>query len=380
VDPVFVSRDRELARLEQLFGRAVDGRGQVCFITGEAGFGKTSLMLEFARRAQRAHADVLVAIGDCNAQTGISDPYLPFREILAMLTGDVDERVATGMTTVENANRLQEFLRVSKQVITEVAPDLIGIFIPGAGVAARAGVVIAGDLKRRKLGQGETADQVASPASSPVSPTSVADQSRIFEQLTSVFIELAKKRPLILVLDDLHWIDESSASLLFHLARRIERSRILVIGTYRPEDVAVGRGDGSHPLPQVVSELKSHYGDLLIALGDETRAETRQFVDALIDAAPNRLGDAFRRELHQRTNGHALFATELLQTMRERGDLVQDASGCWIQQPTLDWTTIPARVEGVIEERIRRMRKELQEILTIASVEGETFTVQVVHP
>ena len=96
MDPVFVSRDRELARLEQLFGRAVDGRGQVCFITGEAGFGKTSLMLEFARRAQRAHAEVLVAIGDCNAQTGISDPYLPFREVLAMLTGDVDERVATG--------------------------------------------------------------------------------------------------------------------------------------------------------------------------------------------------------------------------------------------------------------------------------------------
>ena len=255
-----------------------------------------------------------------------------------------------------------------------MAPDLIGIFIPGAGLAAKAGVVIAGDRKRRKLEQSTTTD-LETP---PVSVASVADQGRIFEELTSVFVELAKKRPLILVLDDLHWIDESSASLLFHLARRIERSRILIIGTYRPEDVAVGRGDGGHPLPQVVSELKSHYGDLLIVLGDETRAETRQFIDALIDASPNRLGEAFRRELHQRTNGHALFATELLQTMRERGDLLQDETGCWVQRPTLDWTTIPARVEGVIEERIRRMRKELQEILTIASVEGETFTVQVV--
>jgi tetratricopeptide (TPR) repeat protein len=373
VEPIFVSRDKELARLGQLFSRVLEGRGQTCFVTGEAGFGKTSLTLEFARRAQRNHADLLVAVGDCNAQTGISDPYLPFREILAMLTGDVDERVATGMTTRENANRLQEFLRVSKEVITEVAPDLIGIFVPGAGLATRAGVVIADNRKRRKLEQAAEAE-----AQAARTPATVADQGRIFEQITSVFIELAKQRPLILVLDDLHWIDESSASLLFHLARRIDRSRILIIGTYRPEDIAVGRGDARHPLPQVISELKGHYGDLLIVLGDETRAETREFVDALVDTAPNRLGEPFRRELHLRTNGHPLFATELLQNMRERGDLVQDEAGCWVQRPSLDWKKIPARVEGVIEERIHRMRKELQDILTIASVEGETFTVQVI--
>jgi tetratricopeptide (TPR) repeat protein len=375
VEPVFVSRDRELARLGQLFSRTLEGRGQTCFVTGEAGFGKTSLTLEFARRAQRTHADVLVAVGDCNAQTGISDPYLPFREVLAMLTGDVDERVATGMTTRENANRLQEFLRVSKEVISEVAPDLIGMFVPGAGVATRAGVVIAGNRRRKKL---EAASVEPDADAARTSAVTVADQGRIFEQITSVFIELARKRPLILVLDDLHWIDESSAALLFHLARRIERSRILIVGTYRPEDVAVGRGEARHPLPQVISELKSHYGDLSIVLGDETRAETREFVDALIDCVPNRLDEAFRRELHVRTNGHPLFATELLQNMRERGDLVQDEAGCWVQRPSLDWRKIPARVEGVIEERIHRMRKELQDILTIASVEGETFTVQVI--
>jgi tetratricopeptide (TPR) repeat protein len=375
LEPVFVSRDHELTRLQELCTRALAGRGQVCFVTGEAGFGKTSLTLEFARRAQSAHAELLVAIGDCNAQTGISDPYLPFREVLAMLTGDIDERVATGMTTRENANRLQEFLRVSKEVITQVAPDLIGLFIPGVGLATKAGVVIADQAKRRKLERHAAAVPVETELAAP---GSIADQSRIFEQVTSVFVELAKRRPLILILDDLHWIDESSASLLFHLARRIERSRILIIGTYRPEDVAVGRGTARHPLPQVVSELKGHYGDLLIALGDESRAETRQFVDALIDATPNRLGEPFRRELHRRTNGHALFATELLQNMRERGDLAQDESGCWVQGPRLDWSALPARVEGVIEERIHRMRQELQDILTIASVEGETFTVQVV--
>ena len=189
---------------------------------------------------------------------------------------------------------------------------------------------------------------------------------------------MSEKRPLILILDDLHWIDESSASLLFHLARRIEGSRILIIGTYRPEDVAIGRGDERHPLPQVVSELKRHYGEVLVVLGDETDDEVRHFIDQLIDTEPNRLGDDFRRELQRRTRGQPLFVTEQLRNMQERGNLVQDADGRWVQGPSLDWNALPARVEGVLEERINRIRREMRELLTIASVEGETFTAQVV--
>ncbi len=64
--------------------------------------------------------------------------------------------------------------------------------------------------------------------------------------------------------------------------------------------------------------------------------------------------------------------------MQERGDLLKDEDGCWIEGPTLDWEALPARVEAVIEERIDRLDPELQEILTVASVEGEVFTAQVV--
>ena len=205
-----------------------------------------------------------------------------------------------------------------------------------------------------------------------------SDQSHIFEQVTTVLVTLAKQRPLVLILDDLQWIDESSASLLFHLARRIEGSRILIIGTYRPEEVALGRGEQRHPLEQVVSELKRHYGDLVISLGDEAEAEARQFIDALLDVEDNRLDDDFRQSLQQRTCGHPLFTTELLRDMQERGDLLQDDDGHWVEGPSLDWSALPAKVEGVIEERINRLRSELRDILTIASVEGETFTAQVI--
>jgi len=373
---IFVSRDKELQQLNDRLSLMTEGQGQVCFVTGEAGFGKTSLAAEFAQRAQERDEELLVVIGDCNAQTGIGDPYLPFREVLAMLAGDIDDRVAQGMTTEENASRLKKFLRVSKRLIVDVGPDLIDIFLPGAGIATRAGALVVGDKQK---GRGRSSSFSGSAAALSMADTSLSnEQSRIFEQVTTVLTSLSQQKPLIVILDDLQWVDDSSASLLFHLARRIEGSRILIIGTYRPEEVAVGRGESRHPIAQVTSELKRHYGDPLVMLGDETEAETKLFVDSLIDTESNKLGDDFREELHKRTNGHALFTAELLLDMQERGDLLQDEEGDWTVGPSLDWNSLPARVEGVVEARISRLQSDLQEILTIASVEGETFTAQVI--
>jgi tetratricopeptide (TPR) repeat protein len=376
VEPIFVGREKELKQLDNRLDLMIEGQGQVCFVTGEAGFGKTSLATEFARRAQKRHQDLLVVIGDCNAHTGISDPYLPFRELLSMLMGDTDDRVAQGMTTEENAGRLQGFLGVSKRILSDVGPDLIDIFLPGVGLATRAGAMVVGDKEARRRRSAAFAGSTA--ALAMADSVVGSEQSRIFEQVTSVLTSLGEEKPLVLILDDLHWIDDSSASLLFHLARRIEGSRIQVIGTFRPEEVALGRGDARHPMEQVVSELKRHYGDPVIALGDETEAETRRFIEMLVDSEPNKLGANFRAKLHRRTNGHALFAAELLLDMQERGDLLRDDSGAWVEGASLDWKKLPARVEGVVEERINRLESELQDILTIASVEGETFTAQVV--
>jgi hypothetical protein len=88
--PLFVAREAEMARLEEFLTRALAGQGQVVFITGEAGSGKSMLLQEFVRRALITHADLLVAGGNCNAFTGIGDPYLPFRELLQQLTGDME--------------------------------------------------------------------------------------------------------------------------------------------------------------------------------------------------------------------------------------------------------------------------------------------------
>jgi tetratricopeptide (TPR) repeat protein len=371
---VFVARERELGRLDGLLSRILGGHGQVCLVSGEAGSGKTALVMEFARRAQQAHADLVVAVGNCNAHAGVGDPYLPFREVLSLLTGDVEAKLAQGAITQENASRLRAFLVRSGQVLIEVGPGLVDLLVPGSRLIAIAGKTVA-----EKVGWLDELERLARPKQErPDAGEWAIEQSRIFEQYTNVLMALAVQQPVMLVVDDLQWADAASISLLFHLGRRIGGSRILIVGAYRPDEVALGRRGERHPLEKVLAEFKRYFGDVWVDLDKTTETESRQFVDAFLDTQPNRLGDDFRLALLQHTRGHPLFTIELFQDMQERGDLIRDEARLWIERSELDWRDLPPRVEGVIEERIGRLEGELRDILTVASVEGAVFTAQVV--
>ena len=326
------------------------------------------LVQEFARQAQIADAELLVVSGYGNAHTGIGDPYLPFREALTMLTGDVEAKWAGGLITADHARRLWEAMPLTIPALVEYAPDLVGSFVPGKGLRERAATFAPADAPWfNQLGALTSADAGAK-----------LEQQRIFAQYTAALTAIARQRPLLLFLEDLHWVDSASSGLLFHLSREAGRSRMLIVGTYRPDEVALSRGEIPHPLADILSELKRWHGDIWLDLGELAPAEGRRFVEAYLDTQPNRLGPEFREALFRRTGGHALFTVELLREMQERGDLRQDEQGQWVEGPAIDWHTLPARVEGVIEKRIQRLEKELQAILTIASVEGEIFTAEVV--
>ena len=137
-----------------------------------------------------------------------------------------------------------------------------------------------------------------------------------------------------------------------HLGRRLGASRMVLVGTYRPAEVAQGRDGKRHPLEAVVNELVGVYGDVVV---DLDRADGRRFVDALVDSETNLLGEDFRRELHRRTGGNALFATELLRGLRERGSLLRDETGRWMTRAAVDWEHVPARVEAAIGESVTRL-------------------------
>lgn len=367
--PVFVARERELAQLDGFFNMTLAGQGRVIFITGEAGSGKTALVQEFTRRAQTDHGDLIVASGNCNAYTGIGDPYLPFREVLELLTGDVEARWAARAISGEHARRLWDTLPLTGQALVEAGPDLIDIFVPGTALVERAVAYAPGGadwlIRLDEL--------VKRNANSPV--VSNPQQSDLFEQYTRVLQTLARQAAVVLVVDDLQWADLGSISLLFHLGRHLAGSRILIVGAYRPEEVALGRDGARHPLEPVVNEVKRDFGEVVVNVD---QAESWEFLEGFLDSEPNRLGLPFREMLYRQTRGHALFTIELLRGMQERGDLVQDCEGRWVEGPALDWARLPARVEAVIAERVARLPQRLRAALRVASVEGETFTAEVV--
>jgi tetratricopeptide (TPR) repeat protein len=189
---------------------------------------------------------------------------------------------------------------------------------------------------------------------------------------------MATHQPLLLVLDDLHWADLSSIGLLAHLGRRLADNPILIVGAYRSEDVALGRDGESHPLTTILSEFKRQLGNIWLDLDQGALDEAREFVDALLDAEPNRLPEDFRQAFAAHTRGQPLFTIELLRDLQERGDLRQDERGRWVAGPHIQLDLLPPRVEGVIETRIERLDPDLREILSAASVMGEEFTAEVV--
>jgi ABC-type oligopeptide transport system substrate-binding subunit/class 3 adenylate cyclase len=368
--PVFVGRERELDRLEVFLSEALAGNGSIAFITGDPGRGKTAIMQHFTRQIITVHPDLLVVSGVCRAYTGVGDPYLPFREVMEMLTGDLETQWDKGTILREHAVRLWEAIPKVIQALLEHGPKLIDVFVNGRNLLARANTALEdGRIWIERLSILCDAERI---------PTDDLKQSNFFEQYENVLEEISNEHPLVLMLDDLQWSDNASISLLFHLSRQLSGKRILILGAFRPEEVALGRGGDAHPLEKVLAESKRLYGDVCIDLSETSQGEDWNFIETYLDSEPNQVSEDFRRALYKHTGGHPLFTVELLRNMQEQGALVQDNQGRWIEGPSLNWTVLPARVEGVIEERIGRLKETLQEILRIASVEGENFTAQVV--
>lgn len=367
--PVFVARKQELDKLADSFETVLLAKGRVLFVTGDAGSGKTALIQEFCRRAQELHSDLIVADGKCNAHTGVGDPYLPFIEILSLLTGDIEAGYTAGVISREHALRLWNLIPSSVKAVLENGTDLINIFAPGASLVSRASRFASGRTEWLTQLKKLVERKSALPADLTL------QQSNLFEQYTRVLQSLSKEKPLLLVLEDLQWVDAGSASLLFHIGCQLRGSRILVIGSFRPAEIALGRDEKRHPIEPVLHEFKRDFGEIEL---DLEQAEGREFVNALLDSEPNKLGKIFRQTLFTQTKGQPLFTVELLRAMQEQGMLIRNHEGRWVEGRTFDWDKLPSRVDAVIVERISRLTEKMREVLILASVEGQEFTAEVI--
>jgi DNA-binding SARP family transcriptional activator/tetratricopeptide (TPR) repeat protein len=386
----FVDRGSEMAQLHGFLAQALVGDGRVAMVTGEAGAGKTALMTYFARQTTLAHPRLVAVAGRCSTFGGLGDPFLPFQEILQGLCGDALGVHAGYRRNPEEARRLGSIFPIVAQTLVEVGPDLIGRFVPADLLLERAEALAPpGAAWRSPLAELRSRPRQSPPGGGDRTPPGPG-QEALFQQVKRVLQTLARRHPLLLLLDDLQWADAASISLLFHLGRNLAGSRILLVGAYRPSELAqhasspIDRerpvqdrqgGGGRHPLEAVVHEFGRQWGDIQV---DLDQAAGRPFVDALLDSVPNRLGEAFRQRLTQHTAGHALFTVELLRMFQDRGALVQDEQGRWMEAPTPYRHGLPSRVEAVIAERVARLPRELRRVLEAAAVEGESFSAEVV--
>ncbi len=372
-----VAREDELGQLSRYLQAALGGETRMAFVSGEAGSGKTTLLEAFAVSAMAAQPDLLVAGARCSPSGG-TDPFAPLRRLMGMLCGDLASDAAWWLAREEQLNRLQRATELIQAALSEYGPDLVDTLVPVASLARRA--KLAGPEADENPWDRHLAQRLQ--------PTPPARED-LFDQLMCTLAAVARQQPVLIILDDLQWVDESSATLLTHVGRELGASRLLILGAYRAATVALGRGGkagsgagnrggGSlerHPLAAAINELRRMQGEITI---DLDRADGRAFVEAYVDMEPNRLGAQFRDALYAQTGGQALFTVELIRNLQERGQIVKDAAGRWTAPEALDWGPLPARVEGAIAERVERLPASCRQILACASVQGDDFSGEAV--
>ncbi|SER09201.1 regulatory protein, luxR family [Lentzea albida] len=291
-----VARDRELDRLRAALAQAGEGTAGAVLLAGDAGVGKTRLIDELAASAD----DTLVLTGRCldAGETGL--PYLPFAEALGKLKPDVLNRPALAMLLPQLA------LPAEREPGTEgmIAPSLI----PG----------------RR--------------------PEQDVGQLQLFDAVLGLLGDLSERQRVLLVVEDLHWADASTRYLLSFLLSRLRSQRLLVVGTYRADDL-----HRSHPLRPLLSELVRLPAVDRLDLTPFNAADARRFVEALSDDLP---ADVVR-QVAERSEGNAFFAEELIAVAT-----CDDAR------------SLPSALADVLLSRVESLSSEAQHAVRVASAWG----------
>lgn len=178
----------------------------------------------------------------------------------------------------------------------------------------------------------------------------------------------ATQQPLVLLLDDLHWADPDSLDLLEFATRRLEQIPLLLIATYRSEEVT-----RNHPLYDLLPGLQRHSSVEVLRLAPLSLEDTSRMVEAHLGPCSPRLADY----LHTRAEGHPLFLVELLNDLIEQRLLTQDILGRW--SPPTQPVAVPALLEQLISGRVHRLGAEAEALLSVAAVVGERWELGVVE-
>ena len=309
----FVARQAELAEALSAWQRAASGQGGLLLISGEPGIGKTSLVRELTVRVGLSRGAAV--IGECYPERSVSNS--PFAQMIPDLFNLLPDADLPDAVLAE---------------LVSLAPEL----------ALRYPVL---------------------PPNPAIDPQ--AAQQRAFDSVTLLVRKACAVRPLLLVIDDVHWADSSSLSMARYIFHRCVRQALplLVVLTYRETDLAEARA-----LNAALTEMSREPNIQRIKLSRMSKAQTR---DLLAVIFAEEITPAFLDGIYKETEGNPFFVEEMCRALIDSGQLTR-RNGRW-HRPEMSEMHLPQNVRTTIESRLARLPDAAQDALRMASVLGREF-------
>jgi tetratricopeptide (TPR) repeat protein len=315
---VFVGRQDEMGQLKAALEDVLGGRGRLVTLLGEPGIGKTRTSEEMATYAGLRGAQVLW--GRCY-ETGGQPPYWPWVQAIRSYVREIEPE------------ELRRQMGSSASIVAEIVTDM-----------------------KERLPEVQPPPELADPDSA---------RFRLFDSITSFLKSASQSRPLVLILDDLHWSDGPSLTFLEFVAREIGQSRILIIGTYR--DMELNR---RHPLTVTLGDLSRERLFERVLLRGLAATDIGRFIEIAAGVTPP---PELSATVHRHTEGNPLFVTEVVRDLVQSGEIAADRT-----TGESTWSVrIPEGVLEVIGRRLDRLSDRTNDVLTTAAVVGRDFRLEV---
>jgi len=307
-----VGREGERAELRTAFDAADRGLGQLVAVAGEPGIGKSTLVDDFLSEIA---TPAWIGRGRCSERLAGAEAHLPFLEALDSLLKR-DSSVAT--------------------VMKQYAP---GWYVQIAPVSEE-------DSSAARL----------------LADTRSGSAERLMREMAALLHQLARSRPVVLFLDDVHWADVSTIDLLGYLAPKLAQLRVLLLVTYRPTDLTVGR----HPFLRLKADLSAHGALCDVAVAFLTSEDVAHYVSSQLPDAPPDLSGL----IYKKTEGNPLFMVDLVRYLRERG-IPED----WAAEIERN---VPQSLRGMIERTLEGLTESDRQLLRVAAIQGVQFDSAIV--
>jgi class 3 adenylate cyclase/tetratricopeptide (TPR) repeat protein len=316
----YVGREQEFAQLTAAWDEAKQGNCRLAFVVGEAGIGKSRFVSEFVRRIH--HEGAMALFGHCD-----EDGFIPYQPL-----ADAMGHYVASCTPLELRVRLGPAAAELARLIPDIAQRLPSV----------------------------------SPSAERVEPEEA--RYKMYSAAATLLTDAVQRQPVVVVLDDLHWTDKSTLSLLTFLCRELANEPILFVGTYR--DLEVGP---RHPLSETMAVLQQAAAVRKISLSGLTESDVVAFMTTTANQVLDANGLELARVLWHDTEGNPFFIAEILRHLIETSSLIERDARWTSDNPSIQAFDIPQTVKDVIERRLARLSPECHRVLGVASVFGREF-------